>query len=101
MRESDWSSDVCFPISLNVIFPECYLEDADKAERVKRIQKSMKDYLDSGVVAKQAPGFVLVERFTPFEKHPRVGLLMAVDLEAYQYGKGVTSKIRPTEGTIN
>ncbi len=88
------------PSTLNVIFPECYLEDADKAERVKRIQKYMKDYLDSGVVAKQTPGFVLVERFTPFEKHPRKGLLMSVDLEAYQYGKGVTSKIRPTEGTI-
>lgn len=86
--------------TLNLIFPECYLEDADKAERVKRIQAAMKDYLAKGVLAAQKPGFVLVERVTPFEKHPRKGLVMAVDLEAYRYGKGVTSRIRPTEGTI-
>lgn len=88
------------PSTLNLIFPECYLEDSDKNQRVEAIRKAMRSYLDSGVVTRQEPGFVLVERQTPFEKHPRKGLIMAVDLEAYQYGKGVTSKIRPTEGTI-
>ncbi len=88
------------PSTLNLIFPECYLEDADKAERVGRIQAAMRDYLERGLMERRKPGFILVERYTPFEKHPRKGLVMAVDLEAYQYGKGVTSKIRPTEGTI-
>ncbi len=88
------------PSTLNLIFPECYLEEAGKAERVKRIQAAMKDYLSRGVLAAREPGFVLVERVTPFEKHPRTGLVMAVDLEAYRYGAGVTSRIRPTEGTI-
>ncbi|TFG84630.1 MAG: DUF1015 domain-containing protein [Spirochaetales bacterium] len=88
------------PSTLNVIFPECYLEDDDKAERVVRIQAYMKKYLAMGILRKQEPGFVLVERKTPYEKYPRKGLVIAVDLEAYQYGKDVTSKIRPTEGTI-
>ncbi|HAP44609.1 MAG: hypothetical protein A2087_08370 [Spirochaetes bacterium GWD1_61_31] len=88
------------PSTLNMIFPECYLEDDDKAERVKRIQAAMQRYLADKLIAQQKPGFVLLERTTPFEKHPRKGLIMAVDLEAYQYGKGVTSRIRPTEGTI-
>ncbi|MBU0926372.1 MAG: DUF1015 domain-containing protein [Spirochaetes bacterium] len=88
------------PSTLNLVFPECYLEDDDKALRVERIRAAMSSYLEAGVVSKRAPGFVLVERTTPFEKQPRKGLMMSVDLEAYQYGKGVTSKIRPTEGTI-
>ena len=103
--ERDYWEDVArtvgdAPSTLNLIFPECYLEDSDKAARVEKIRSAMRSYLDSGVVSRRSPGFVLVERTTPFEKHPRKGLMMAVDLEAYQYGKGVTSKIRPTEGTI-
>lgn len=88
------------PSTLNLIFPECYLEDADKAERVGRIQAAMKDYLAQGILEAKEPGFVLVERFTPFEKEPRKGLMIAVDLEKYQYGKDSKSLIRPTEGTI-
>lgn len=88
------------PSTLRLIFPECYLEDSDKAERVGRIQAAMHDYLAKGLVKALGPGFVLVERYTPFEQRPRIGLVMAVDLEAYQYGEGVTSRIRPTEGTI-
>ena len=88
------------PSTLNLIFPECYLEDKDKPKRIAGIQAAMRDYLERGVVKAREPGFVLVERVTPFEKHPRTGLVLAVDLERYRYGKGVTSLIRPTEGTI-
>lgn len=88
------------PSTLNLIFPECYLEDPDKAERVRRIQQTMESYIDKGVVRGAGKGFVLVERRTPFSALPRKGLVIAVDLEAYRYGKGVTTMIRPTEGTI-
>lgn len=88
------------PSTLNLVFPECYLEDAAKAERIGRIQATMRDYLARGIIEPQRPGFILVERHTPFERHSRKGLVVAVDLEAYQYGQGVTSRIRPTEGTI-
>ncbi len=88
------------PSTLNLIFPECYLEDRDKAERIAAIQRAMKDYLARGYLKKMEPGFVLVERSTPFEKEPRVGLMIAVDLEKYRYGVDSKSLIRPTEGTI-
>ncbi len=88
------------PSTLNLIFPECYLEDPDKDERIQRIQAAMRDYLDRGVLESAGEGFLLVERRTPFEGEPRKGLVIAVDLERYEYGKGSSSLIRPTEGTI-
>jgi len=68
------------PSTLNLIYPECYLEDGDKAARVARIQTSMRDYLSRGLLRNLGEGFVLVERFTPYEKEPRKGLMVAVDL---------------------
>lgn len=88
------------PSTLNLIFPECYLEDPDKDQRILHIQAAMRDYLDRGVLASAGGGFLLVERRTPFEGEPRKGLVIAVDLERYEYGKGSSSLIRPTEGTI-
>ena len=88
------------PSTLNLIFPECYLEDADKAERIGRIQSTMSDYLARSALASTGSGFVLVERTTPYEKSPRLGLMIAVDLEKYVYGASSRSLIRPTEGTI-
>ena len=37
------------PSSLRIIFPECYLEDGDRAERIVRINRAMEDYLEKGV----------------------------------------------------
>jgi len=88
------------PSTLNMIYPECYLEDNDKAERIAHIQASMADYLAKGYLETPGEGFILVERRTPYEKKPRIGLLVSVDLEKYQYAKNSKSLIRPTEGTI-
>lgn len=88
------------PSTLNLIFPECYLEDNDKNERIAAIRASMKNYLEKGYFTELPEGFMLVERHTPYEKKPRVGLMIAVDLEQYRYGKDSKSLIRPTEGTI-
>lgn len=88
------------PSTLKLIFPECYLEDADKDARIASIQRTMHEYLDRGIVASRGPAFMLVERTTPYEAHPRLGLVVAIDLERYQYGKDSRSLIRPTEGTI-
>ena len=41
----------------------------------------------AGYSSQRGSGFVLVERATPYEKAPRKGLMIAVDLERYQYGK--------------
>ncbi|HQG41032.1 MAG TPA: DUF1015 family protein, partial [Spirochaetales bacterium] len=74
------------PSTYNLIYPECYLEAGDKPQRIATIQKAMHDYLGEGIVQNIGKGFILVERYTPFEKHPRKGLIFAVDLEAYQFG---------------
>jgi len=88
------------PSTLRLIFPECYLEDADKDARIANIQRTMREYLEKGILESKGHAFVLVERTTPFEAKPRLGLVAAIDLERYQYGKDSKSLIRPTEGTI-
>lgn len=88
------------PSTLSLIFPEAYLEDPDSEARIAGIQASMRDYLARGLLRSAGTGLVLVERFTPFQEKPRVGLVLAVDLEAYRYGADSKSLIRPTEGTI-
>ncbi len=88
------------PSTLRLIYPECFLEEKDKAERIESIQSTMREYLDRGFLQSPGPGFVLVERITPYEKEPRIGLLACLDLEKYVFGKDSRSLIRPTEGTI-
>ncbi len=59
----------------------------------------MQRYLDQGVLEEQSPGFLLIDRETS-EVPSRKGLMVALDLEAYDYTEGSTSLIRATEGTI-
>jgi len=88
------------PSTYKLIYPEAYLNEADKSDRIARIQKTMKEYLAAGTIENIGPGFVLVERHTPFGDRARIGLVMAVDLDRYEYGRESRSLIRPTEGTI-
>jgi hypothetical protein len=88
------------PSTLNLIFPEAFLEGEDKNERVMRIQSTMRAYLARGVLEEIGSCMVLVERFTSAGDKPRLGLVMAFDLEAYDYSPSATSLIRPSEGTI-
>ena len=87
------------PSTLNLIYPEVYLEESDPESRITRINNSMQQYLDQGVLEEQSPGFVLIDRKTS-EVPSRKGLMMALDLEAYDYNEGASSLIRSTEGTI-
>jgi hypothetical protein len=87
------------PSTLNLIFPEVYLNDSDADQRIDRINRYMEHYLADGSLVEQAPGFVLVDRKT-CEAESRKGLILALDLELYDYNKGAQSLIRTTEGTI-
>lgn len=88
------------PSSLNVIFPEVYLEDEDGDQRIKNINNAMQQYLDDGVLeAMPKKGFVLVDRKTS-QAPSRKGLVVAIDLEQYDFNKGSQTLIRATEGTI-
>jgi len=85
--------------TLNLIFPEVYLEDEGGARRIAAINRVMDDYLADSSLEEQSPGFVLVDRKTT-EAESRKGLIVALDLEQYDYTKGAQSLIRSTEGTI-
>ncbi len=88
------------PSTLNVIFPEVFLEDHDGDERIASINNAMQQYLDEGIlVPMDKPGFVLVDRKTS-QAPSRKGLVVAIDLEHYDFNKGSQTLIRATEGTI-
>ena len=94
---ADFVSDA--PTTLNLIYPEVYLEEKDPESRIAAINGYMQQYLDQGVLAEQSPGFLLVDRATS-EVPSRKGLMVALDLEAYDYNEGASTLIRATEGTI-
>jgi hypothetical protein len=85
------------PSTLNMIFPEVYLDKPGADERIQRIQHSMLDYLSRGLLVPQT-GMVYVERRVGGKL--RKGLVLALDLDHYDYKKGSRSLIRATEGTI-
>ena len=88
------------PSTLNVIFPEVYLEDSDGEQRIENINSTMEKYLEQGILTPMAnKGFVLVDRKTS-QAPSRKGLVVAIDLEQYDFNKGSQTLIRATEGTI-
>ncbi len=87
------------PSTLRLTLPEVYLECEDVAARTRAIHETMRRYLDSGTLRELPPGVILTERGSGGE-HPRRGLVMAFDLEAYEYVPGSRSVIRPTEKTV-
>lgn len=84
------------PSTLRLTLPEIYLSDSEA--RVPAIHAAMEDYLSRGVLSEAVDGFLLVERTTPSGIRP--GLMVALDLDAYDYSAGSTSLIRATEGTV-
>ena len=85
------------PSTLHIIFPEVFLDDEGKEERIKDINMHMRQYLADDLFEKHE-GFVLVKRET--STGVRTSIIVALDLEAYSYEKGSTTLIRATEGTI-
>ena len=87
------------PSTLHMIFPEVYLgKDAEK-ERIENIIKSMKKYINEGILESQKPGFIYLDRKTSHTSS-RTGLMIALDLEHYDYNRGSQTLIRATEGTV-
>jgi uncharacterized protein (DUF1015 family) len=86
------------PSTLDLVFPEIYLSK-DNSERIKRINKNMRVYYEKGLLEDAGPCMILVDRST--KKHPkRLGVVMAVDLETYDFKPENPALIRATEGTI-
>jgi hypothetical protein len=85
------------PSTLSLTFPEVYLEGASGDERIQNIQATMRRYMDEGILQPH-DGLVYVERTVGGKT--RKGIVLCLDLEAYDYTKGSSSLIRATEGTI-
>ncbi len=86
------------PSTLHLVFPEAYLESVCREQAIAGINQRMQEYLKSGVLVEQPPGFMLVEREVG-RVAPRKGLVVALDLEQYDYRDGAQKLIRTTEGT--
>lgn len=88
------------PSTLNLIFPEAYLDDADPAKRIELINAHMANYESCSLFDTYENCFFLVHRTTDTYEKGRWGLLVLLDLEQYDYSVGSRSLIRATEGTI-
>lgn len=86
------------PSTLRMILPEYYLGKPQEEELTRQIRSHMKQYEETGVLRTLPEGCMLVKRTAA--GRTRLGLVIAVDLEAYDYTKGSTSLIRATERTI-
>ena len=86
------------PSTYHLILPEAYLDSPGEAECVDSIRRSMQDYLRQRDLFIEQDGLVLVERRVA--GRTRHGIMLALDLEEYDYRPGSTSLIRATEGTI-
>lgn len=90
------------PSTLNLVLPEIYLEhpgDKPVAERVAQINKTMADYLDQQTIVPLKSGCILIDRRTKLHRS-RKGLLLAIDLEHYDFKPGNRELTRATEGTV-
>ena len=85
--------------TLKLIFPEAYLEDSDKDERIDNINRTMKEYLDGGVFKTLKDSFIVCKRTTA-SGISRLGIVLAVDLEDYCFTHPSNAYIRSTEGVV-
>ncbi len=87
------------PSTLNLILPEVYLNSPDKPQRIEKIRKTMKDYLEGDTFAPARKCMIYIERKTAFGR-VRKGLIAQIDLETYECKPFSKANIRATEATI-
>ena len=85
--------------TLKLIFPEAYLEDDDKEERIENINRTMREYLDGGVFKTLKDSFIVCKRTTA-SGVSRLGIVLAIDLEDYCFTHPSRAYVRSTEGVV-
>lgn len=109
---SYWEKVKCFigdsPSTYNLIFPEAELEklfsedkiyaDSEIFKKVTTINANMDKYISNNIYEDIGKCFIYVKR--NIRGKIRQGLLVAIDLEKYDYNKGAKSLIRATELTV-
>lgn len=94
------------PSTLDLIYPEAILEkesnsndfDSILSKRIDGIRSKMTEYVSDGIYEDIGECFIYVERQTT--SGIRKGLVVAVDLNEYDYNKGAKSLMRATELTV-
>lgn len=86
------------PSTLRLMLPEIYLEKPGEDERICAIRAAMDEYVKKGILENRGEGIVFTRRTV--DGKTRNGIVIALDLECYDYSKGSTTLIRATEGTI-
>lgn len=84
------------PSTLQMILPEVYLSETEA--RLPLINAAMKKILSETLLCHK-DAMIYVER-TQSDGSIRRGIVLAVDLEQYDYRKGAASMIRATEATV-
>ena len=84
------------PSTLRMILPEVYLSQTE--ERIPAINATMEKYFNELLIS-HPDSMIYVERVQS-DSTVRRGIVMAVDLEAYDFTKGASSLIRATEATV-
>ena len=87
------------PSALQLVLPEVWLGAPDEDARIARIQARMRAYLASGVFAPPLRGFIAVDRSTPHVASRR-GLMVALDLDRYDWRPAARALVRATEATV-
>ena len=85
--------------TLKLIFPEAYLEDDNKEERIENINRTMREYLDGGVFKTLEDSFIVCKRTTA-SGVSRLGIVLAIDLEDYCFTHPSHAYVRSTEGVV-
>jgi hypothetical protein len=91
--------NICGDISaLRIIYPEVYLNE-DEENRIKTINAKMSEYLEKGIFREIKGSYILVERITGYN-HKRLGLMISIDVEQYDYTPLTAAPIKATERTV-
>lgn len=84
------------PSTLKIMLPEVYLAETEK--RIPDINATMDTYLREYLIP-HPDSMIYVER-TQSDGSLRKGIVMAIDLECYDFRKGASALIRATEATV-
>ena len=84
------------PSTLNMILPEVYLEETQT--RLPLINAKMQEY--AADILNEYPNSMIYLERTQSDGTVRRGIILAVDLESYDYHKGANALIRATEATV-
>ena len=84
--------------ALHIMLPEIYLNDENVEDNIAHMNKVMQEYIDDGVLVALPPGIMLVERH--IGQKVRKGVMLAMDLEQYDFNIDAQPMIRPSEETV-